>query len=341
MRVFRDARASRSINFRSSVVKLDFMRASLLALLCLAPGAASACTSCGCSISTDWAGQAALAESGLHLDLRYDFVDQNQLRRDGHTVDRSTLHYPVDDEIQQGTLTRFYTVGADYSFNSGWGINLQLPVLDREHETIDAGETEVSTSHTRGIGDLRILARYQGWSEDRTTGVQFGLKLPTGAFKDRFSSGPNQGEIIDRGLQNGSGTTDVLLGLYNLGNFGSGFGEKLERFELIQLKQALNHRQQFRPSTQLIVNLAVSYAGLRYLTPQLQLNGKFEGREVGAQADYDNSGSRTLYLSPGLTVKVLQRLSAYSFVQLPLLQNYNGYQLAPHYLLSLGLRYAI
>lgn len=318
-----------------------FLRASVLALLCSAPGATFACTSCGCSLGTDWADQAYFTDSGLHLDLRYDFVDQNQLRRDGHAVDRSTLQYPADDEIQQGTLTRFYTVGADYAFNRDWGINLQLPVLDRAHQTIDAGETAVSTSHTRGIGDLRILARYQGLFADRSSGLQFGLKLPTGAIHDTFSSGPNQGEGIDRGLQNGSGTTDLLLGVYNLGNFGSGLGERFERFEQIQLKQALDHREQFRPSTQLNLNLAVSYTGLPYVTPQLQLNGKFEGREVGAQADYDNSGSRSLYLSPGVTVKVLRGLSAYSFVQLPLYQDYNGYQLAPHYLLSAGLRYAI
>ncbi|MDB5988099.1 MAG: hypothetical protein JWR16_3152 [Nevskia sp.] len=318
-----------------------FMRASLLALLCAAPGATFACTSCGCSLGTDWADQGYFTDGGLHLDLRYDFVDQNQLRRGSHKVDKSTLEFPNDDEIQQGTLTRFYTVGADYAFSRDWGINVQLPVLDREHETIDEGETDVATSHTRGIGDLRILARYQGLFADRSTGIQFGLKLPTGAIHDTFNSGPNEGEGIDRGLQNGSGTTDLLLGAYNLGNFGSGFGSRFERFEQIQLKQALNHREQFRPSTQLSLNLALSYTGLPYVTPQLQLNGKFEGREVGAQADYDNSGSRTLYLSPGVTIKVLKSLSAYSFVQLPLYQDYNGYQLAPHYLLSVGLRYAI
>ena len=315
-------------------------RASLLALLFGVP-AAQACTSCGCSLGTDWADQGYFSGQGLHLDLRYDFVDQNQLRRGSHAVDRSQLSYPNDDEIQQGTLTRFYTVGADYAFNRDWGINLQLPILDREHETIDEGETEVSTSHTRGVGDLRVLARWQGLFSDRSTGLQLGLKLPTGAIHDTFNSGPNQGEQIDRGLQNGTGTTDLLIGAYNLGNFGSGLGEHFERYEQIQLKQALDRHEQFRPSTQLSVNLAVSYTGWRYVTPQLQLNGKFEGREVGAQADYDNSGSRTLYLSPGVTTKVVQSLSLYSFVQLPLYQDYNGYQLAPKYLVSVGLRYAL
>lgn len=302
------------------------------------PGTASACTSCGCSLGTDFADEAYFTEAGFHFDLRYDFVDQNQLRRDGHKLDKSSVKFPNTDEIQQGTLTRFYTLSADYTFNRDWGLHLQLPYLDREHETIAEGDTKVSTSHTRGVGDLRVVGRYQGFFADRSTGVQFGVKLPTGASRERFDTGPQRGEIIDRGLQSGSGTTDVLLGIYNFGRFG---GSGLERFEQIEFKQALNSHRHFRPSTQTSLNLGASYTGFRYVVPQLQLNAKLEGREVGAESDYPNSGSRTLYVSPGVTAKPTAKLSVYGFVQLPVAQHYNGYQLAPHYILAAGLRYAL
>jgi hypothetical protein len=63
-----------------------------------------------------------------------------------------------------------------------WGVNLQLPWYDRYHTTIAEGDTEVSTSHSRDFGDARILARYMGLTDDRSLGLQAGLKPPTGPF---------------------------------------------------------------------------------------------------------------------------------------------------------------
>jgi hypothetical protein len=318
--------------------------AGLAGLAITLSGGASACSSCGCSLGTEWADQnLASTEAGLRLNLRYDFIDQNQLRSGSDKADPGAIAYPTDREVQQGTLTRSYVLGGDYSFGRDWGVNVQLPWLDREHQTIDEGEAEVATSHTRGIGDLRILGRYQGsfngafggFFEDHRIGLQFGLKLPTGAIHDRFATGPNAGETIDRGLQNGTGTTDLLLGAYNAGSIV----HRWDRFEQLQIKQALDSKEQFRPGTQVALNLGVRYVATEWLITQLQLNAKFEGRETGAQADYDNSGSRTVYLSPGVTVGIGTPWSAYGFVQLPVYQYYNGDQLAPQYIVSAGLNY--
>ena len=64
---------------------------------------------------------------------------------------------------------------------------------------------------------MRILGRYRGLPDDKSIGVQFGLKLATGSFHNNFVSGPQEGEPLDRGLQPGTGTTDLLLGAYNFG----------------------------------------------------------------------------------------------------------------------------
>lgn len=313
--------------------------AGTLALAATLASPAHACSSCGCSASTEWTGDGLGSGSGLRLDARFDFVDQNQLRLGSHRFDKTPAELPTEHEYQQGTLTRFYTLGADYSFNRDWGLNIQLPYLVREHQTIgeDQDTANVSTSETRGLGDLRIVGRYQGFFADRSWGVQFGLKLPTGSYLRTFSSGPlaEDPEIIDRGLQNGSGTTDLILGLFNQAPISRDF----DRFAQLQIKQALDRRAAFRPSTQITANLGLRYVGFKAVTPQLQLNARIEGREAGANADYENSGSQAVYITPGLSGTVYGTLSAYGFVQLPVYQHYTGYQLAPRYLASFGLGY--
>jgi hypothetical protein len=321
-----------------------FLCAGLAGLAAILSGGAAACTSCGCSLGTEWADQnLASTESAVRLNLRYDFVDQSQLRSGGRERAMGSIKFPADREIQQDTLTRFYFVGTDYSFGGAWGLNLQLPWLDRKHATIDAGETAVATSYMRGAGDLRIVGRYQGayggafggFFENHRLGLQFGLKLPTGAIHDRFATGPNAGETIDRGLQNGTGTTDLLIGAYATGSIV----HRWDCFEQLQIKQALDSKEQFRPGAQVALNLGLRYVASEWLIAQLQLNARFEGRETGAQSDDDNSGSRTVYLSPGVTAGIGTPWSVYGFVQVPVYQYYNGDQLAPPYIVSAGMNY--
>jgi hypothetical protein len=311
----------------------------LIAALCAAAAVdARACSSCGCSVGTEWSDAGYTTSTGLKLDLRYDFVDQNQLRRGRSPVDTGGLSTEaIDNEIQTGTLTNYYTLGADYAFSRDWGVNLQAPYFVRLHQTIAEGDDpEQTTSNYRGIGDVRIVARYQGLFEDHSLGLQFGLKLPTGAIHQRFNGGPEAGEIVDRGLQPGSGTTDLILGVYDY----AALSRDWDRFEQLQYRQPLNSREDFRPSPQLTLSLGLRYLGWTRFIPQLQLNAKWEGREIGAQGDYPNSGSRVIYASPGATLQLVKALSAYGFVQLPVYQDYTGYQLAPRYTVSAGLRYA-
>lgn len=312
------------------------LRAGLAgALLAAAPGAALACSSCGCSASTDYTG--ASPGTGLRLDARFDFVDQNQLRLGSHVVPKTPDALPTEHEWQQGTLTRFYTLGADYGFNRDWGLNVQLPYLVREHQIIgeDQDAADISTSETRGVGDLRIVGHWSGLSEDRSWTLQAGLKLPTGKHLQRFTTGPLAGEVIDRGLQNGSGTTDLILGVAHTRPLNRDW----DHFEQLQVKQALDKADGFRPSTQYTANVGLRYVGFARMIPQLQLNARIEGRETGANADYANSGSQALYLTPGLSGTLVQSLAAYGFVQVPVYQHYTGYQLVPHYLVSVGLSY--
>ncbi|HET6431014.1 hypothetical protein [Dyella sp.] len=314
------------------------LRTTLVALAAAAlPGLAAACSTCGCSLNSDWASQGYATSRGLHLSLREDYFNQSRLIQGSDRIAAGSVALPAEEELQRKTINRNTPIGADYSFDRRWGLSVQLPWLDRHHQTFPEGETTLSTSDGQGLGDVRVLARYQGFRPDASVGVQFGLKLPTGSFKQRFRAGTAAGELLDRGLQRGTGTTDALLGVYTFGNLG----ESLGYFSQAMAQVALNARDGFRPGNSLNVNLGLRYLDAGIVTPQLQLNLHGEQRESGAFADRANSGAVLAYLSPGLGLKLGRRLDAFVFVQLPVHEHVNGVQIEPGRLWSAGLQYRL
>ncbi len=298
--------------------------------------ATHACSVCGCSLSSDWATLGYATMAGGEASLRFEYFDQVELHTGAHQINRATLPLPNDNEIQQRTLNRNLWLDLDWVGASAWALRLSAPYHDRFHTTIAEGDTEISTSHARGLGDARLLARrtlfrnlHQSWS------VQFGLKLPTGRFDQDFSAGPRAGDLLDRGLQLGTGTTDLLAGVSWFGRPATALGA----FAQATFSQPLAKRAGFLPSTSLTVSGGLRWLNSSRITPQLQLNAKFEGREHGVEGDTANSGSTTVHLSPGLTAEIDDHSSAFVFVQLPVHQRYNGLQLAPSWILSTGLRW--
>jgi hypothetical protein len=299
------------------------------------PVAARACSSCGCILSSDWVSQGYTAGTGFFLDLRFDYFSQNQLRSGTGTVDRGSITLPSAREVQQKTINRNYSLNLDYSPVAEWGVNLEVPFFDRYHTTIAAGDAAISTSHTRSTGDARFVVRYQGLSPDHTTGVQFGLKLPTGSIDETFLEGPQAGTPIDRGLQPGTGTTDLLLGAYHYGAVGASWHYFVQGLAQLPLR----FRKEFKPGAGLNVNLGLRYAASRAFVPQVQLNVRAEGREEGEDADRGNSGATLAYIGPGMTVTIARALKAYGFIQIPIYQRVNGYQIEPRSTASIGLHY--
>ena len=296
---------------------------------------ASACSSCGCSFNSDWASEGYSNNSGWRFDTRFDYINQNNLRYGSGSVSKGSLELPNDNEIQQHTITRETLFGLDYSPDRYWGLHLALPYLDRTHSSIGEGDTDVSHSGTNGLGDTSIVARYQGFTPLANLGVQFGLKFPTGKFTDTFNSGPMQGMAIDRGLQNGTGTTDAILGVYYFGSFTP----ELDYFAQIQGDQPFEARDGFRPSTSVVTSTGVGYKLNSWIKPQLQVNYKYESRESGENADRPNSGGNIIALTPGINFAASQKLNVYALVQIPVFQEVNGYQLEPRQVYSVGIRY--
>lgn len=316
-----------------------FALSALSLAACLAvPLSAQACSACGCTLNADWASQGFKTSSGLSFDLRHDFFDQNDLRAGTRRFDASGITYPADSEVQRNTINRNTTLTVDYGFNADWGVSVQLPYIHRYHTTTAEGDTDLSLSRSSSIGDARVLGRYQGFSPDHNWGVQFGLKLPTGRTNVNFKQGPRaeEGEALDRGLQPGTGTTDLLLGVYRFGPIN----QNLDYFAQALLQIPVSAKGEFKPGAG--ANLT---AGIRYVTgsafvPHLQINARTERKESGDLADIPNSGATLVYLSPGATVTLNDRVQVYGFFQLPVYQRVTGVQIEPKSSLSVGLHYA-
>ncbi len=312
---------------------------SLVALASLAGAAnSSACSVCGCSLSSDWAAQGYATTPGLDAGVRFEYFEQSDLRSGTRSVDRSTLTFPNDNEIQQKTVNRNTWLDLNYVVNSSWAVTASIPYHDRFHTTIAAGDTDISTSCASGLGDVRLLARYQFHREaSQSWSLQFGLKLPTGRFDQNFAQGPQAGELLDRGLQLGTGTTNLILGF----SWFSRPTTNLGTFVQATFEQPLAARADFLPSSSLNLSGGVRWLNTSRFTPQFQLNMKTETREHGAEADTDNSGGTIAYLSPGVTAELTQQANAFVFVQLPVYQRVNGLQLEPKWLLSVGVRWKL
>ena len=316
------------------------MRTKLVIAAVLAaslPALALACASCGCSLSSDWETQGLTSGPGWRLDLRYDYINQSELRSSTGKVDRSAYApFPQAREVEQVTTNRYTTAGIDYSPSKDWGLNLQLPYIDRFHQTVAPGDTGISESDTHGLGDVRVTARYQGLNETRNVGITFGFKLPTGEYKQNFNRGVQAGNPLDRGLQAGTGSTDLLLGVFRT----DALSRDWDWFARGQYQRAIATRDGYRPGHSINLSGGLRYLGHEMVTPELQLNFVHSGRDRGVNSDEVNSGGTLVYLSPGATLSVNKRIKLYGYVQLPVYQNVEGFQLAPRWTATAGVRYA-
>lgn len=285
------------------------------------------CGSAVCSINTNWDAQGAWTEPGVRLDLRYEFIDQDQpMSADSRVgVGEIPQHH---DEVR--TINRNWIATLDYGFSQRFGISVSLPVVDRSHHHIHnhgGGQLPESWNFTE-VGDTRALGRYHlDASGQSGIGMLFGLKLPTGDFKVEN----DDGDRAERSLQPGTGTTDALLGAYyRMPAHGNWFAQVL-------WQAALNEREDYRPGDRASLDLVYSRSLNERFTALVQLNLLFRDRDSGTQAEPEDSGGFFAHVAPGLSCNIGRNAQLYGFVQLPVYQYVNGVQLTAGWSLVAGL----
>ena len=304
---------------------LRILAAALAALaFVLAHPVQASCGTAFCTVNTNWSAHGAWTERGARFDLRFEYMDQDQPQSGTQKVAVGQIpsHH---DEVR--TINRNWVASFDYGFNNNWGVTVALPVVNRSHEHIHnhMGAQLPETWNFTQAGDLRVLGRYQfapvqqgGGSSQ--SGLNFGLKLPTGAFDVQNADG----DAAERTLQPGSGTTDALLGAYHQRSLPQ---QDWSMFVQAIAQLPLNTREEFRPGNRLSLDVGLRYEATDKLGLLLQTNLLWRGRDTGAEAETDDSGGTSLWLSPGVAYAIGKDWQAYAFLQQSLYQYVNGVQL--------------
>jgi len=248
-------------------------------------------------------------------------------------VRRATLLQDGDeiaDDMDRNVTVRITPVAMPYNlFSDRLQLGVIVPFVD-----IDFESTALNMS-SFGIGDVRFFAKYLLLQVDRKketfrVAAKAGVKLPTGDEDETPALGSGStdyfvstvaGWVKDRiGI--------YLEGIYNLNtshnqvDFGSSFSYNL----------AFGYRL-----------LPVVYE--TYPSPQLngflEINGTTTARNKVTGVTNENSGGTTIFLSPGLQYIGGRRWLIEASVQIPLVNEPNGTQLATDWTVSIGTRFLL
>jgi hypothetical protein len=302
-----------------------------VALLASVPDPAFACA-CGCGIFDIGANSAFPnnADSGLSVYFRYNYMNQNKNWEGSSSA-------PASDNLDKDIKTSFFTVGGQYMINHDWGVMVELPVFKRSFTSTGDGSAypngAIFTSTMTDLGDAMIQGMYTGFSPDMSTGVTFGVKLPTGNYTGptlpaNQSADGNVDLVYDRDTLPGSGSTDLIIGGYHadgLNPDGSLAYFLQGRYEFAVMERA-GATGTYRPGNELDLGAGLTYdlgalGPFTKVAPVLQLIASDRSADGGTGSSF-NSGYRRLLVAPGVALRV-GKVNLFGDVSLPVVQNVN------------------
>jgi hypothetical protein len=336
-----------------------------IGLLGVLPSPAWACATCGCTLSTD-AATGYSSEAGWRVTLESVYLDQDQLRHGSHAASpQQVLDQPVDPttdaaEIERDTRNRYQNLNVSYRPSADWGFSLLLPYVQRDHTTYGEQEApftaaaiapdQISHARVSGLGDAKLTASYQGFLPTHNLGVEIGVKLPTGRYGGQneesgvraghpvlFDRGPMSGQALDASLQAGTGSTDLIVGVYYYQPVSQNFDVVVDGQFQAAIAQRLDAGgADFRPGNQAMLSLGLRYEAHANWVPQLQLNLLRRSADQGALADRLNTAGTVAYLAPGISASIQKIVQVYGFAQVPVYSHLSGYQLFPRWIATVG-----
>ncbi len=246
----------------------------------------------------------------------------------------------VDEDVHSVDRLLSVQVNFAYGVMDDLTVGLSLPYIDRSnireaHNDMGVGEAELA-GDAEGIGDLTLFTQYRfSHNDEHDAAVLAGIKTPTGAIGVREIEG---GEFESE-QQPGSGAWDPFLGIaYNrqLGKIGVS-GNLLYTF-VTEGAQATDLGDVFNYNLALSYRTRIPEGGhdhhthahhgniIDYIDLVLELNGDVRQRvEINGQSE-EHTGSHTLYLSPGVRIGLAHRVSLFTSVGVPIMNDLNGIQ---------------
>ncbi len=287
---------------------------------------------CGCGIFDVGTSSMLPTSQGGMAFIEYDFLNQN---KNWHGSSNSSSANNPDKTIK----SQFLTIGAQYMFNRSWGASVEIPYWYRHfttsgHDHSDMGMEEDDSMHSAtnrfnhsSIGDIKIKGIYSGFSPDMSTGITYGLKLPTGDFHSHK---------FDRDTQIGTGSTNLLLGVYHMGKLKDDWNW----FADAELDQPVLISADYMPGREINISTGVYYNGWNIghtkIAPIVSLTNSYRSSDHGSAAMSSDSGYEKIVMSPGIEVKN-GNYRIFANVGIPAYQDVKGQQLTAPALFKLNI----
>ncbi len=297
--------------------------AALCVALCLTPFPAHAnCGAEGCPLVRDGFGA---APRRFAFDLRYQDVTQDKLW-DG-TSEASLAGViaasDVHGEVELFTHTRSWVGEARAKITDRLRITATLPYVNREHRhwlrhTAGYNPLFLDTWKFQGFADATVLAHFQAL---RTRGgtlltLQGGAKLPSGRthVPDETQTKFGFASTLEPSARPGTGSTDWIAG--GLASQRLPWKSALPLAGSVIMRFNNKGTDDFKIGNELQAGLSGGYAPMDRLTLLAQVNYSGHGSDVSANAtETAHTGMKSLYVTPGVTVRVSPALAIYGLYQ--------------------------
>ena len=260
-------------------------------------------------------------------------VQGRGLRTFGKIIRKATLlkdGNEITDPMDRQVTVYVTPMAMPYNlFNDKLQLGVIVPFMNID---VNSSGGDISSS---GIGDLRFFAKYLLYQYDRKNKTirvasKAGVKLPSGDENDQPALGTGSTDYFFATVAGWiQGTTGVYLeGIYNINsshgpvNFGNSF--------------AYNFAFGYR----LLPKVYETYPSPQ-LNGFLEINGTTINKNTVNGQKVASSGGTTVFLSPGLQYVGGRRWLIEASVQIPIINEPNGTQLATDWTLSLGTRILI
>ena len=279
---------------------------------------------------------------------RTEFISGFGIRTFASVETRNRLLVDGTDAMDlNGPAVRVRTtpVAVVYGLRSRLSVVAVLPFVDKQLSA-PCGAAQPLTASAGGLGDALFLTKWRFYKRDQPLGTfhlatELGVKAPTGAHDLEDTDG----RPLPPALQRGSGSWDPMANLIMTYVPAAGRGRWVFTGDIgVRLTTESNTVE---------VGNQVGYDGMvkyrvhpvrhpgRDTFLLLEINGRWQDRaRVGGGLTSD-SGGHVVYLSPGIQFLVRRNLILEGGVQVPVMHDLNGTQLAPSARVLAGVRYII
>ena len=280
------------------------------------------CGAEGCPLVRDGFGE---APSKLSFDLRFQDVTQDQLWNGSKKAELADIIADAEahGEVELYTRTRSWVAEGRMQLTNDLRVTATLPYIERSHRhwlahTPVFNPLFVDAWKYEGLADATVLGQYHALHREGLPAVtlQAGVKLPTGRAHVPDEARDNFGfeSTLEPTARPGSGSTDWIAGAL--------VSQRLPGRGVLPLTASVLARwntkgtDDFKAGDELQAGLSTGWLLNDRITLLGQLNYSGHGSDVSAEAsEHAHSGMKSLYGTPGISVRVAPALSVYGLYQ--------------------------